>query len=250
MFDQIARFAIRTLRSRYRDQKAELCALRRYVRAGDVVCDVGANKGSYLYWLARWCGDGRLIAFEPQPSLARRLSELCATLRFRNVVVEPKAVYSSSGELELFVPDGHQPGASLLCPSGKFTTVHVPVVTLDDYFDEQVRISAMKIDVEGAELHVLRGAERILRDHRPLIVVECEERHHASGGVNELFSYLVALGYRGSFINGNQVLPIEHFDVAVHQRQDGEWFWKNPGYCHNFIFEPAVEPKRAANSYA
>ena len=240
MLDQLARFAIRTLRSRYRDQRAELRALRRYIRPGDVVCDVGANKGSYLYWLARWCGNGRLVAFEPQPTLAHRLSELCSTLQFRNVVIEPKAVYSSDGELELFIPDDHQPGASLLCPSGNFTKVRVPTVKLDSYFDEQTRISAIKIDVEGAELDVLKGAERILRRYRPLIVVECEDRHLAPGSVNDVFSYLEALGYRGSFINGSRVLPIAHFDVAVHQRQEGEWFWKQPGYCHNFIFEPAA----------
>lgn len=241
MLDQLARFAVRTLRSRYRDQKAELRALRNYIHSGDVVCDVGANKGSYLYWLARWCGDGRLVAFEPQPSLARRLSELCATLQFRNVVVEPKAVYSADGELELFVPDGHQPGASLLRPSGKFVALRVPVVTLDGYFDAQTRIAAIKIDVEGAELHVLKGAERILRSYHPLIVVECEERHLGPGSVSDVLSYLGALGYRGSFISGNQVLPVEQFDVAVHQRRDGEWFWKKPGYCHNFIFEPAAQ---------
>jgi FkbM family methyltransferase len=241
VFDEIARFAIRTLRSRYRDQKAELRAFRRHIRSGDVVCDVGANKGSYIYWLARWCGEGRLVAFEPQPSLARRLSKLCAALRLRNVVVEPKAVYSSNGELELFVPEGHQPGASLLRPSGQFTAVRVPTVSLDSYFDEQTRISAIKIDVEGAEFDVLKGAERILRHDRPLIVVECENRHQSSGTVYDLFSYLRALGYSGCFINGDKVLPIEQFDVAVHQRQDGEWFWKSPGYCHNFIFEPAEE---------
>ncbi|WP_339501148.1 hypothetical protein, partial [Pseudomonas canadensis] len=60
----------------------------------------------------------------------------------------------------------------------------------------------------------------------------------ARGSVHDVFSYLAALGYRGSFINGNEVLPIKRFDVATHQRQEGEWFWKKPGYCHNFIFEP------------
>jgi FkbM family methyltransferase len=247
MLNQLARFAVRVLRARYRDQIIELRALRQHIRPGDVVCDVGANKGSYLYWLARWCETGRLFAFEPQPSLAIRLSEICAALRLRNVVVESKAVYSMSGELELFVPDGHQPGASLLIPSGKFTAIRVPTITLDHYFDEDIRISAIKIDVEGAELHVLKGAERILRRHRPLIVVECEDRHHSpDGSIDEVFSYLTALGYRGSFINGNQVLPIERFDVAVHQRREGEWFWKEPGYCHNFIFEAVTQPGELA----
>lgn len=239
MLDQLLRFAIRTLRARYRDQKIELRALRRHIRAGDIVCDIGANKGSYTYWLARWCGNGRVVAFEPQPSLARQLAEICTTLRFRNVTVEPKAVYSLEGVVELFVPDGHQPGATLLSPVGTFTTVRVPTVTLDGYFGDAARVAALKIDVEGAELHVLKGAESILQRCRPLIVVECENRHHA-GGVQEVFSYLRSLGYNGHFINGNRLLPVETFDAAVHQRQDGEWFWKQPGYCHNFIFEPAT----------
>jgi len=58
-----------------------------------------------------------------------------------------------------------------------------------------------------------------------------------------LFPYMCSLGYRGSFINGTRILPIERFDVAVHQHQNGEWFWKKPGYCNNFIFEPAAELK-------
>jgi len=240
VLDQLFRFAVRTLRARYRDQKIELRTLRRHIRAGDIVCDVGANKGSYLYWLARWCGDGQLIVFEPQPSLARLLSEICATLRLRNVVVEPKAVSSVEGIQELFVPDGHQPGASLLCPSGTFTTVRVPTVTLDGYFGDTTPVAALKIDVEGAELHVLKGAERLLRRCRPLIVVECDDRQHLEGGIEEVFSYLRALGYQGHFINGDKVLPIEKFDVHIHQRRDGEWFWKQPGYCHNFIFEAAA----------
>lgn len=236
MLNQLVRFGIRALRARYRDQKAELRALRQHIHAGDVVCDVGANKGSYLYWLARWCADGKVVAFEPQPSLARRLAELCRALRLQNVIVEPKAVYSANGMLELFVPDGHQPGASLLRPSGRFATMTVPTTTLDAYFGDAVHVAALKIDVEGAEMHVLRGADRLLRRCRPLIVVECENRHQP-GIVDEVFAYLRSLGYRGRFIDGQQVLPIETFDVSVHQRQDGEWFWKKPGYCHNFIFE-------------
>ncbi len=240
MLDQILRFAVRTLRARYRDQKIELAVLHRHIRAGDTVCDVGANKGSYVYWLARWCGNGRVVAFEPQPSLAQRLSEVCTALRFGNVVVEPKAVSSSEGVEELFIPDGHQPGASLLTPSGTFTTVRVPTVTLDSYFGEAAKVAALKIDVEGAELHVLKGAERLLRRCRPLIVVECDNRQHAPGGQDDVFSYLRALGYRGSFIKGDQILPIESFDANIHQPQNGEWFWKQPGYCSNFIFEPAI----------
>jgi Methyltransferase FkbM domain len=143
----------------------------------------------------------------------------------------------------LFMPTGHQPGASLnreALQGENFTTLSVPVISLDEYFDASDRVTLLKIDVEGAELGVFKGAERILRQHAPLLVFECENRHLAPGNVQEIFSYLNDLGYQGSFICRGQVLPIAEFDAAVHQRQDGEWFWKRRDYCNNFIFQKAA----------
>jgi Methyltransferase FkbM domain len=98
------------------------------------------------------------------------------------------------------------------------------------------RVSLLKIDVEGAELEIFKGAERILREQSPLLVFECEDRHLEAGSVQDVFSYLKSLGYKGSFICRNTLLPLSAFDPSVHQRQDGEWFWKKEGYCNNFVF--------------
>ena len=236
------RFRLRALKARFRDQTAEFAVIRGHLRPGDIACDIGANKGSFIPWLSRWCGSGRVVAFEPQPEFARRLAEACRATGLDNVTVEAKAVYSHSGRQELFVPAGHSPGASLTHKAAEarsFTTLSVPVVALDDYFAAGERIALLKIDVEGAELGVFKGAERILRQHAPLLVFECENRHLAPGNVGDVFSYLAGLGYEGSFICRNQVLPISRFDAAVHQRQDGEWFWKRKDYCNNFVFRRA-----------
>src|SRR5437868_8032744 len=107
------RFRVRALKARFRDQRAELDFIKHHVRRNDVVCDIGANKGSFIYWLSCWCWDGRVVAFEPQPDLARGLADICRALRLGNVKVEAKAVFSHSGDRDLFVPTGHQPGASL-----------------------------------------------------------------------------------------------------------------------------------------
>lgn len=238
-FTEVARFLVRGLKARFRDQKCEFEIIRRHVRPGDIVCDIGANKGSFIYWLSRWCRDGRVIAFEPQPQFAQRLSAVCRALRLDNVTVEARAVFSHSGSQDLFVPKGHSPGASLThraAEAESFTTLPVPVVALDDYFDENDKVTLLKIDVEGAELGVLKGAERILRQHAPLLVFECENRHLAPGNVGDVFSYLNGLGYEGRFVCRNQLLPLSEFDAAVHQRQDGEWFWKRRDYCNNFVF--------------
>jgi FkbM family methyltransferase len=236
------RFRIRALKARYRDQKAEFDVIRRHIRPGDTVCDIGANKGGFVLWLSRWCAGGRVVAFEPQPEFARRLTEMCRAMGLDNVRVEAKAVHSHSGDQELFVPSGHSPGASLTHKAAEatsFTTLSVPVVALDDYFDANDKITLLKIDVEGAELGLLKGAERILRQHAPLLVFECENRHLAPGHVGDVFSYLKALGYEGSFVHRNRLFPIAEFDAAVHQRQGGEWFWKSRDYCNNFVFRKA-----------
>ena len=236
------RFQIRALKARFRDSRPELAVIGAHLRPGDIACDIGANKGSFIYWLSRWVRHGRVVAFEPQPDLARRLAGVCRSIGLNNVTVEAKAVYSHSGQQQLFLPTGHQPGASLqraAVEAESFTTLSVPLVSLDDYFDASEKIALLKIDVEGAELGVFKGAERILRHHSPLLVFECENRHLAPGNVFDVFSYLAGVGYEGSFIAGDQVLPIAQFNAAVHQRQDGEWFWKRKDYCNNFVFRKA-----------
>ena len=233
------RFRVRALKARFRDQKAEFGIIRRRLLPGDIVCDIGANKGGFIYWLSCWVRDGRVVAFEPQPELARDLVNVCRAIKLRNVKVEAKAVYSHSGDQDLFLPTGHQPCASLhqtALEAGSFTTLSVPLISLDEYFKETDRVALLKIDVEGAELEVLKGAERILRQHAPLLVFECENRHLAPSNVGDVFSYLETLGYQGSFVCRDRLLPISRFDAAVHQRQHGEWFWKSRDYCNNFIF--------------
>ncbi len=241
------RFRVRALKARFRDQRAEFEIIGSHLRPGDIACDIGANKGSFVYWLSRCVGHGRVVAFEPQPDLAQRLADVCRSIGLNNVTVEAMAVYSHSGEQRLYVPTSHQPGASLqraAVEAESFTTLSVPLVSLDEYFAADERIALLKIDVEGAELGVFRGAERILRQHGPLLMFECENRHLATGNVGDIFSYLAALGYEGSFVSGDEVLPIARFDAAVHQRQDGDWFWKRKDYCNNFVFRKSLSVAR------
>src|SRR4051812_22186999 len=205
------RFLHRAVKARYRDERLTLLAIRRHVQPGDVVCDIGANKGSYLYWLSRWCRDGLVIAFEPQPVMAEYLAGLRGLfpLVFRNLIVEAKAVYSSSGTRNLHVPaGGPSPGASLVHSVGG-TTVAVPTVSLDDVFRNYRRkVSLLKIDVEGAELDVFKGAERLLSEQSPLLVFECENRHLNEGCVEDVVSHLKRRGYDGSFVHGRRLVPV------------------------------------------
>jgi FkbM family methyltransferase len=230
-----ARFLWRAHRARLLDQAAELALIRRHTRPGDLVCDVGANKGSYLYWMARWAK--RVVAFEPQPGLASYLETIAATLPLRNVTIEQQGVSERSGVLTLYMPSVNSPEASLE-PIDGAQKVEVPVVSLDDYFAGSERLAMLKIDVEGHELDVFKGADRILREDRPVLLFECEQRHLRTGTVFDCFRYLKARGYAGRFIQGKTLRPVSEFDLAVHQSQTGERFWRAPDYSNNFLFEP------------
>jgi FkbM family methyltransferase len=237
----LPRFLYRALRARYRDQRAEISSLTAAIRPGETAVDVGAHKGSYLLWLSRAAGPGRVVAFEPQPALADYLRRACRAAGLDNVVVEGAGVSERGGSRMLRVPGGRpsSPGASFepaVAAASPGLDVSVPVVPLDEYFRSPPgRIAAVKVDVEGHELSVLRGAERILREHGPLLVIECEERHRGEGGVREVLQFLEERGYGGSFVRRSRLVPIREFDPAIHQRHSGERFWDAPDYCNNFV---------------
>jgi hypothetical protein len=131
------------------------------------------------------------------------------------------------------------PGASFEAAVAGLTPgrgVAVPVVTLDEYFrGEARRIAALKVDVEGHELAVLRGARRVLERHAPLVVVECEVRHVGEDGVRAVLQFFAERGYRGQFVRRGRLVPVEQFDPAVHQKSTGGRFWDSKDYCNNFV---------------
>lgn len=235
------RFIYRNLKARFRDQRQEIKALLAHVRPGDTVVDCGANKGSYVWTLSRAVGNaGQVVAFEPQRKLAAYLREMAQSCGLHNVRIEEKGVSEHAGAMQLMVPGGDtSPGASLersILQRENCATYPVEVVSLDGYFAARTRrIAAVKIDVEGHEFAVLRGAQGILEQDAPLLVFECEQRHLSGTTVTEILAWLRALGYDGWFIRCGALRPIAEFRVELHQRQQGERFWDAPDYCNNFI---------------
>ena len=242
-----ARFLYRAWKARFRGERGEIRALLDRLAPGDAAVDVGANKGAYLYWMRRAVGPGgSVIAFEPQPGLARYLEDMRARMAWDNVSIRDCALSDSSGRRVLHVPGWeNSPGASLepLAPAGMAGNAErdreVAVDTLDRQLENagRPRIALVKVDVEGHELAVFRGAERILSSSRPALIFESEARHLSGRSPHEVFAFLKGLGYRGAFFSPRGLRPIGEFDPSVHQRRGPGRFWEAPGYCNNFLFE-------------
>lgn len=172
-------------------------ALRREVRPGMTVYDVGAHLGFFTLALARLVGpQGRVLAFEPLPANLAALREnlaLNAAVAAPVQVVEA-AVAGASGRTRLFAAASSTMARLTGPPAAPAGTHEVEGVALDDLvFARGVPPpQVVKMDIEGAEGLALAGARRLLREARPLLLIEV----HGEEPAQAVWDELRAAGYR------------------------------------------------------
>lgn len=156
-------------------------ALLEYVRPGGVLYDVGANVGYFSVIGGRDLRpSGRVYAFEPVPANAMWIRRNARLNRLRNIVVLEAAASDTSGRSELLVT--RYSGGSVLASADHRAPdverrITVETIAVDDLvFSRRLPApTVVKIDVEGAELQVLRGMIRTLRQIRPIVIYEIDD---------------------------------------------------------------------------
>lgn len=172
----------------------EAALFRQFVRPGWTVLDVGANIGAHTVELARMVGpDGRVIAFEPQRLVHQVLCANMAANGIENVMAMQAALGAQAARVAMPRPDYRNAanfGGVSLSATATGPSEPVPVTTIDALSLPACHF--VKVDVEGMEIEVLRGATATLRRLRPLLYVE-NDRDPRSG---ELIGLLLEAGYR------------------------------------------------------
>jgi FkbM family methyltransferase len=151
------------------------------IKAGSVAYDIGANHGIHTMLMARCAGpNGRVFSFEPLPELVKALGANASLNGFTNVSAVGMAVSDHVGS-EAFVRGHHEAAGYLAASPREPLPVGTAVVsedvgstTLDAfvYEDGNPAPGFIKIDVEGAEGRVLKGADRVLAEHRPVLLID------------------------------------------------------------------------------
>jgi FkbM family methyltransferase len=177
------------------------------VSPGDTVLDIGANVGQYAALLARLVGPkGRVISFEPEPRTFAMLESIVGKIGLSNVETMQLALADFDGTahiVRVFDEKGlqeightHLASASASEPA----SVEALVARLDTLCSESLRVetcSFVKIDVEGSESLVLRGAETFLATRRPVLLVELDVAMSAryDTSPDETIAFLNGVGY-------------------------------------------------------
>jgi FkbM family methyltransferase len=197
-----------------RDSERTRLLLRLALPIDASMVDVGANVGDVLAEMVAAAPQGRHVAYEPQPDLAAALAA-----RFPSVDVRAAAVSDRPGEATFHMVKGSHARSSLsthgLAPEA-IEPITVPVETLDA-LPADFSPALIKIDVEGAEGAVLRGARRLLAEHRPIVIFEHGYAASAAFGTTsgEIHALLAADGYRVFDIDGNGPFDRAAFEYTV-----------------------------------
>ncbi len=176
----------------------ELRFCERYLRPGDHVVDGGANIGLVSLLLCRWVGDqGSVTAFEPAPTAARQMRGNLELNRVANVELIEAALGAHDGTTQL-IADMDVSNQLVREAPGDHAVETVRVVRLEEVLEDRA-YALVKLDLEGAELDALRGAEALLAaDRLPVLLLEAYDHQllRLGGSRVEVLELLEAHGYR------------------------------------------------------
>ncbi|PKN32949.1 MAG: hypothetical protein CVU61_15735 [Deltaproteobacteria bacterium HGW-Deltaproteobacteria-19] len=193
--------------------------IRRLLKPGMTFFDIGANQGFYTMIGARQVGQsGLVVAFEPVPSVMRKLRRNIDLNGYHHVKAEQFAVSRIEGSVDMHVcREGFESLSSLREPAEdvlvKQEILRVSLIPLDDYVEKVRigRIDLVKIDVEGGELDVLAGGSRLWEHGRPVVLCEIEDKrtnkwHYRASRIIE---FLEGYGYRWFEVGTDGTLRIK-----------------------------------------
>jgi FkbM family methyltransferase len=223
----------------YRRFEPEIRRLDQVCGRGGTMIDVG---GWYGPWTRRLVDRAeKVITIEPTP-----LHQVLRRTLPANAEIIGAAASDHVGEAQIWLAPsggGAEGVSSLHRRDIHGVAMTVPLITIDGLSPRDV--SFIKIDVDGHEIPVLRGASETVHRDMPRIFIEVEQRIQP---VSEVIGLLESWGYSGWVLPGSDWLPLKDFDLVAHQAQTchvaergllKRWLWPYPRYVNSVLFLPA-----------
>ena len=201
--------------------------MKKVIQKDSNCIDIGCHKGEILQFILKLAPQGKHFAFEPIPYLYDQLN-----VKFKNqATILPFALSDKSGQTTFNLVKNAPAYSGInkrkyAVENPEIEEIQVELKQLDEVIPAETKIDLIKIDVEGGEFDVLKGAKKILQNHHPILVFECGIGASEFYGTKpkEIFQYLTDLNYNistlGAFMKQSAPLTISEFENAFINNTD------------------------------
>ena len=191
--------------------------VKKVIKKGDVVLDLGANIGYWTCLLAELVGDkGHVYAFEPEPNNFQLLKKNVEINNYKNVTLEQKAVSNKTGKTKLFISNV-KTDHRIYDWSGHQDSIEVDVVRLDDYFKgKEITINYIKSNLQGSDFAAVQGMLSLIKRIKNLkMIVEYHPDTILEFGSDpkEFIEILINEGFRLYDVGSCKMEPIEPNEI-------------------------------------
>lgn len=191
----------------------------------NVILDIGANIGEISLRFAQIYPQAVIHSFEPFPDTFNSLKRNVSLNSFSNIELHPLGLGAEPGKVFFEERTIGNPGMNRVTSDPEKSSREVLITTLDSFAENlgDHPVSLIKIDVEGYELEVLKGAGRLIQQHHPVFFIELDDDNlkDQNGSALELIQFLHAFGYKIRHAETNVLLTEAsdfhgcHFDIVA-----------------------------------
>jgi FkbM family methyltransferase len=201
--------------------------LKKMVKESWNIMDVGSNIGTTALTFAQLASKGKVMAFEPNSRTFKRLSENASLNKKMNISLNNVGLGEKDEQVKLYIIDETNPGMNRILNGTSVENVlgseSITIKKLDDFIEKEKisRVDLIKIDVEGYEFNVLKGAEKILNEFKPVLFIEVNDANISQNGssAKELISHLQKKGYTIFIADSMQkidlTLPLQNMHIDI-----------------------------------
>jgi FkbM family methyltransferase len=199
--------------------------LTEYIKEGDLVIEAGANSGTETLLISRLVGnDGKVFAFEPVPHIFDKLSLNLKLNKISNVESHNIALGNNNDKIPFQINSINHPnqgmGTKLNIDFKNGDTIYVKQRTLDSFWESNCfneNIAFLKMDIQGGEFDLLKGAAKVLTNNRPKIFLEASK---SWSNLEFIYDLLIKYDYSIFLVNGNLNKMIE---IGPDKLLEGNW---------------------------